>query len=206
MIEFKVLIIEDEPLIAEDIAFVLKKNDYHVSGIAYYEEDAYVELEKNPDLVLLDINLNGIQSGIRIAELINEKYQLPFIYLTSYSDKHTIEKAKHTEPSGYLVKPFSDAGLYSAIEIALFNHAQKIKQKFPELSLGIINKNLHQPITEREFELLNLIYNGKTNQQIADTMFISLNTVKKHINHIYLKIESTSRTQTMNRLRELMKR
>lgn len=76
------------------------------------------------------------------------------------------------------MKPFSDAGLYSAIEIALFNHAQKIKQKFPELSLGIINKNLHQPITEREFELLNLIYNGKTNQQIADTMFISLNTVK----------------------------
>lgn len=206
MIEFKILIVEDEPLIAEDIAFVLKKNDYHVSGIAYYEEDAYVELEKNPDMILLDINLNGIQSGIRIAEIINEKYQLPFIYLTSYSDKHTIEKAKHTEPSGYLVKPFSDAGLYSAIEIALFNHAQKNKQKFPELSLNIINKNLDQPISEREFELLNLIYNGRTNQQIADALFISLNTVKKHINHIYLKIESTSRTQTMNRLRELMKR
>ncbi|MBK7762734.1 MAG: response regulator transcription factor [Bacteroidetes bacterium] len=206
MIEFKILIVEDEPLIAEDIAFVLKKNDYHVSGIAYYEEDAYVELEKNPDMVLLDINLNGIQSGIRIAEIINEKYQLPFIYLTSYSDKYTIEKAKHTEPSGYLVKPFSDAGLYSAIEIALFNHAQKIKQKFPELSLSIINKHLQQPISDREFELLNLIYNGKTNQQIADTMFISVNTVKKHINHIYLKIESTSRTQTMNRLRELMKK
>lgn len=204
MSKVKVLIVEDEPVIAEDIASILEKNDYQVTAIAYHTEDALEELKQFPDLVLLDINLNGEHAGIMIAETINKNYQLPFIFLTSYSDKHTLEKAKHTEPAGYIVKPFSEAALYSAIEIAIFNHTQRNKHKFPDLSLQILNKQVEIAITDREFELLNLIYNGRSNQQIADALFISLNTVKKHINNVYLKLGATSRTQAIHTLREYM--
>lgn len=205
MTEIKILIVEDEPIIAEDIFSILEKNEYKVTAIAYELEDAMLELRNNtPDLALLDINLNGKQSGIAIAEAISTQYHIPFIFLTSYSDKGTIEDAKHTEPSGYIVKPFSEAGLYSSIEIALYNYAQKSKLKFPALSRSIVNRSLADPVSEREFELLSLIYNGNTNQQIADKLYISLNTVKKHINHIYLKLDSYSRSTTLLRLRELM--
>lgn len=206
MTEVRILIVEDDPVIAEDIASILEANDYRVSGIAYHKEDALNELHTQPDLILLDINLNGEQSGIQIAETIHQHYQLPFIYLTSYSDKATLALAKHTEPSGYIVKPFSDAALVSAIEIALFNHAQRNKHKYPDVLLSVLNKHMTVPITDREFELLHLIYNGKSNQQIAEVMFISLNTVKKHINNAYLKLEVTSRTQAVHKLRELMMR
>ncbi len=205
MTEIRILIVEDEPIIAEDISSALEKNEYKVSGIVYDMEDALHELKTNtPDFALLDINLSGEQEGIQIAEIISRDYHIPFVFLTSYSDKGTLDKAKHTEPSGYIVKPFSEAGLYSTIEIALYNFAQKNKNKFPELSLQAINKSLPESISEREFELLSLIYNGNTNQQIADTLFISLNTVKKHINHMYLKLDSHSRSGTIARLRELM--
>jgi len=205
MSDIKLLIVEDEPLIAEDIAQWLERNDFFVSAVVYSKEDAMQQLNFNlPDIVLLDINLNGEMSGIEIAEKINTVYNIPFIFITSYSDKQTLEKAKYTEPSGYIVKPFNEASLYSTIEIALYNHAQKSKRKFPALSFNKINNHLSDHITEREFSLLQLIYDGKTNKQIADALFISTNTVKKHINNTYLKLGASSRATSITRLRDLM--
>ena len=205
MSDIRVLIVEDEPLIAEDIAQGLEKNEFLVSAVVYSKEDAIEQLNSNlPDLVLLDINLSGEMSGIEIAEKINTQYNIPFIFITSYSDKQTLEKAKFTEPSGYIVKPFNEASLYSTLEIALYNHAQKNKRKFPELSFNKINQHLTNHISEREFSLLQLIYDGKTNKQIASALFISTNTVKKHINNAYLKLEASSRATSITRLRELM--
>ena len=205
MSDIRVLIVEDEPLIAEDIAQGLKKNEFLVSAVVYSKEDAIEQLNTNlPDMVLLDINLSGEMSGIEIAEKINTQFNIPFIFITSYSDKQTLEKAKFTEPSGYIVKPFNEASLYSTLEIALYNHAQKNKRKFPELSFNKINQHLTDPISEREFSLLQLIYDGKTNKQIADALFISPNTVKKHINNAYLKLGASSRATSIARLRELM--
>ena len=205
MSDIRVLIVEDEPLIAEDIAQGLEKNEFLVSAVVYSKQDAIEQLNTNlPDMVLLDINLSGEMSGIEIAEKINTLYNIPFIFITSYSDKQTLEKAKFTEPSGYIVKPFNEASLYSTLEIALYNHAQKNKRKFPELSFNKINQHLTEHISEREFSLLQLIYDGKTNKQIADALFISTNTVKKHINNTYLKLGVSSRATSIARLRELM--
>ncbi len=203
--EINILIVEDEPIIAADIESALEKNEYSVSDIAYSKEDALLSLKNNtPDFAILDINLNGEIHGIEIAEIIKNNYKLPFIFLTSYSDKNTLDKAKHTEPSGYLVKPFSEPSLFTTIEVALYNHAQKMKMQFPELNTALINKKLTIPLSEREIDLLQLIYNGKTNQRIADELYISLNTVKKHINHMYLKLESNSRSTTIARIRQLL--
>ncbi|MBK8507067.1 MAG: response regulator transcription factor [Saprospiraceae bacterium] len=205
--EVRVLIVEDEPLIAEDIASSLRNNDFTVSAVVYDKEDALMELKNNPpDLVILDINLNGGDEGIEIAGIINEKYQLPFVYLTSYSDKSTLLHAKNTQPAGYIVKPFSDAGLYATLEIAVYNHAQKNKQLFPEISQAIINGKLTAPLSDREFEVVKLVHDGKTNNQIAEQLFVSVNTIKAHIKNIHLKLDTDSRSTLIRRLQALMAR
>ena len=205
MSDIRILIVEDEPLIAEDIATTLVQADYSISGIAYSKEDALNELVNNqPDMVLLDINLNGGIEGIEIGEYLKAKYQVPFVYLTSYADKQTLDKAKQTEPSGYIIKPFSEASLFSTIEIALYNYAQKTKSSYPDLSMEKINRHLTTPFSQREFEVLQLIYEGITNQQIGEQLFISINTIKKHINNAYLKMGSETRSAAIAKLRELM--
>jgi DNA-binding NarL/FixJ family response regulator len=205
MNDIKVLIIEDEPLIAEDIAACLKRSDYRVSGIVYSAEDALPELARNPpDIAMIDINLNGGQEGIAIASAINERFYIPFVYLTSYSDRRTLELAKNTEPSGYIVKPFTEAGLCATLEIALHNYAQKNKQHYPDLVLHKINQHLPSPLSLREFDVIQLIYEGCSNHQIAGKLFVSNNTVKVHIKNAYLKLDAVSRSTVIVRLRELM--
>lgn len=203
----KVLIIEDEPLIAEDIAACLRRSDYQVSGILYGADEVMQELNNNtPDIVLVDINLNGAQQGIDIARLINQHFQLPFVYLTSYSDRKTLELAKDTSPAGYVVKPFTEPGLRAALEIALHNHAVKHKELYPDLNLHRINQQLPAPLSAREFDVLQLIYEGYSNLQISEKLFVSNNTVKVHIKNAYLKLDSNSRAATIARLRQLMTR
>ncbi len=205
MSKIKILIVEDEPLIAEDIAATVERNGLIVSAIVYDKADALQELLTNlPDIALLDINLNGGIEGIEIATTINKFYNIPFIFITSYSDRITLDLAKHTQPSAYIVKPFNEATLHTAIEIALYNHAQKMQAKTAPLSLDIINRKLLSCISKREFMLLQLIYDGKTNKQIAETLLIAANTVKKHIYHAYLKIGANSRSTAIARLRQLI--
>lgn len=205
MRDIRILIVEDEPLIAEDLAAILEREGFTISAVVYTPEDAMDELHgRLPDMALLDINLDGGMEGIMLAQHIHAHLHIPFVFITSYSDKQTLDKAKHTEPAGYIVKPFNEAGLYSTLEIALYNHAQKTARMFPPLDLDVINRRLKDPLSEREFELLQAIYDGKTNKQIAEAMFISENTVKKHINHSYAKLDATSRATAIAVLRRLM--
>lgn len=109
-------------IIAEDMRMMLESLDYEVVGIALDFEEA-VELLDNskPDIILSDIALGGQKDGIDLAELVLEKYRLPFIFVTSHSDKTTLERAKSVKPNGYLVKPFEQKDLYTSIEIAMAN-------------------------------------------------------------------------------------
>ena len=86
-----------------------------------------------PDAAILDTNLESEKDGIEIARLINDKYQLPFLFLTSYSDKDTLQRAKAVNPSGYIVKPFNEKTLLASLEIAISNHLSNINQKLPSL-------------------------------------------------------------------------
>ncbi|MFM2395303.1 MAG: hypothetical protein RLZZ546_3286 [Bacteroidota bacterium] len=204
MNDINILIVEDEPLIAEDIASILNAADYEVAGIVYEKSEMVKILNKNnTDLVLLDINLNGKQEGIEFANLIKNQYNIPFVYLTSYSDKGTLESAKTTEPCGYIVKPFSEASLYTTIEVAMVNFAQRMKLNTPFIHFERINSKIFTPLSDREFDVLQLIYSGKTNQQIAAELFVSINTIKKHISNAYLKIDATTRSNAIAQLRKL---
>jgi len=205
MSELKILIVEDEPVIAENIAMYLNNYDFTVSAIAYDDEEAISQLKHNtPDAVILDINLESQMNGIQIADHINKHYQLPFLFLTSYADRETLEQAKTVEPWGYIVKPFNEKTLLASLEIAISNFAQRSNQQVPQLSLSKINRHLISPLSEREFDVLQLIYAGKTNQQIAAAIFVSVNTIKKHIQNAYLKLDAASRATVIARLREFM--
>ncbi len=122
----KILLVEDELIIAEDMTNMLERIGYEVIGSAIDFEEAIEILEtEKPDLILLDVNLGGKRDGIDLAEEINKRFDIPFIFTTSYADGPTIERAKKTHPINYLVKPFKQGQLYTAIEIAMLNLAKK---------------------------------------------------------------------------------
>ncbi len=205
MSKLRVLIVEDEPVIAENISMYLDNADFEVSGIAYDSTEANEQLQNNtPDAAILDVNLESKEDGIDIARRINQKYQIPFLFLTSYADKETLQRAKAVNPSGYIVKPFNEKTLLASLEIAISNHAAEKNHDMPKLSFEKLNRHLLSPLSEREFELAQLLYDGITNTQIAETLFISVNTVKTHLKNIYLKMDATSRIQVIKQLRELM--
>jgi DNA-binding NarL/FixJ family response regulator len=190
----KVLIVEDEPLVAEDLAMLLKKEGYTIAGIAHTGSRAldYLHNQK-PDLALLDIALNAPLSGFSIAETINEKYQIPFIFITAFSDRHTLDRAKNLYPSGYIVKPFKKKDVLVNVELAL-HHSQR-KSTSPFLELKEINENHTSHISPKEYEIILDIVNGLSNQELADKHSISLNTVKTHLKRIFTKLDLSSRSQ-----------
>ena len=129
----KILIVEDEYIIAEDIKRILKKSGYEVVGNVQTGEDAIESVEEHqPELVLMDIHLKTDMSGIEAAQIIYDNYRIPFVYLTAYADKKTLEKAKITQPRGYVLKPFDTRELLAAVEIALYEHEMKIALKKSE--------------------------------------------------------------------------
>ncbi len=146
----KVLLVEDELIIAEDMTNMLERMGYEVVGSAMDFEEAIeiLEVEKAEnrqiDLILLDVNLGGKRDGIHLAEEINKRFEIPFIFTTSLTDGATIERAKKVNPTNYLVKSFKQEQLYTAIEIAMFNLAkkeEKSKQETEEISEGLFIKD-----------------------------------------------------------------
>lgn len=205
MSKLRILIVEDEPAIAEHIAAYMDNPDFEVSGIAYDAEEAIEQLRINtPDAVVLDINLESEPDGIHIAQLINDQYRIPFLFLTAHSDKHTLDRAKKVNPSGYIVKPFNERTLQASVEIAIANHWSGINKQQPALVLDILNRRLSDAVSEREFDILKLVNEGVTNKQIASQLFISENTVKTHLKNIYLKLDANTRYGVLVKLRELM--
>jgi len=207
MSRIRVLIVEDEPLIAEHIATYLDNNDFEVSAISYDWDDAAAQLKDNtPDVVVLDINLEEEKDGIQLARLINEKYHLPFLFLTAHSDKNTLQKAKEVNPGGYIVKPYNERTIAASIEIALSNYYASANKKFPAITEHLINKNLPGAFSEREMDILKLVYEGVSNNQIASQLFISINTLKTHLKNIYLKLDVNNRYSVIVKVRAMLSR
>ncbi|MDH7491958.1 MAG: response regulator [Methanolinea sp.] len=120
-----ILIVEDDPVISQLIGWRLEKMGFFVSGKTQTAEEALDKIKDGrPDLILIDINLPGTMDGTELARRIKEQFQIPFIFLTAYTDSETISRAIDTEPAGYLIKPFKDEELKVMIELAL-RHAKK---------------------------------------------------------------------------------
>ena len=109
MAKTEILIVEDERITAEDIRLSLGGLGYAVTGMASSGEEAIRKAEElHPDLVLMDIVLGGDMDGIEAAEIIRARFNIPVVYLTAYADEKRLERAKVTQPFGYILKPFDD--------------------------------------------------------------------------------------------------
>lgn len=121
-----VLIVEDELIIANDLQDILESNNYHVIGIAKSYDLAINKLSaKQPDIVLLDIQIDGSKDGIDLANTIRNEYEIPFVFISSHTDRATLDRAKESKPNGFLVKPFEDEDVFVAVEMALSNFSKE---------------------------------------------------------------------------------
>ncbi|OHD12777.1 MAG: hypothetical protein A2Y41_07605 [Spirochaetes bacterium GWB1_36_13] len=129
----KILIVEDERIVAKDLKRRLEIMNYTVSGTAVSGEEALIQFETSgPDLILMDIRIEGQMDGIETAQKILEKKYTPIIYLTAFSDHATLERAKKTGPFGYILKPFEERELQITIEMALYKHQMEKKLRESE--------------------------------------------------------------------------
>ncbi|MCE1188747.1 MAG: PAS domain S-box protein [Ignavibacteria bacterium] len=119
----KLFIVEDEAIVAMDIRKRLQSVGYEVLGVASEANTLFLQLKKGlPDIILMDIMLKGDIDGIRAARQVKELYNIPVIFITAHVDDDTFQRAKITEPYGYIVKPIDFKDLFNTIEIALYRH------------------------------------------------------------------------------------
>jgi len=133
--ETTVLVVEDETIIARDIQNKLQGLGYDAPLIVSSGEEAVENAgELRPDLVMMDIVIEGKVDGIEAADQIRKHFNIPVVYLTAYADEEILERAKITEPFGYMVKPFDERELHSTIEMALYKHksAEKLMESMEE--------------------------------------------------------------------------
>ncbi len=128
-----ILIVEDSLIVALHLQTTLETENYTVIGKCTSGEEAirFIE-ERKPSLVLMDIMLSGTLDGVDTAQIIKLKYKLPVIYITALTDRETIQRAKVTEPYGYLTKPFEDREIFTVIEMALYKHGIELKLRESE--------------------------------------------------------------------------
>jgi diguanylate cyclase (GGDEF)-like protein len=130
MAKAKILIVEDEGLTGAYIKKTLKDLNYEVTSVEFTGEEAIKKASQDkPNLVLMDIKLQGEMDGIQAAEEIRTYLDIPIVYLTAHSDEAMLERAKVTEPFGYVIKPFESRELHSVVEMALYKHQMENKLK-----------------------------------------------------------------------------
>ncbi|TET42093.1 MAG: PAS domain S-box protein [Dehalococcoidia bacterium] len=133
MAKAQILIVEDERILAEDIRGSLANLGFSVAAVSSSGEAAIEKAEElRPDLVLMDIVLRGDMDGIQAAEQIRTRFNIPVVYLTAYADEKRLERAKLTQPFGYILKPFDDRELHTNIEMALYRHKMERELKQSE--------------------------------------------------------------------------
>jgi PAS domain S-box-containing protein len=143
----KLLVVEDESIIAKDLQWRLKDMGYDVPFIVASGEEALNRIrEDNVDLVLMDIMLQGEMDGIETACHIHSENDIPVVFLTAYADDEMLERAKITEPFGYLIKPVRDRELFSTVEMALYKYKMEKQIRESENKYRTLLENLPQKI------------------------------------------------------------
>jgi len=185
----RILIVEDEAIVAEDIRLSLENMGYEVVAIASTGEDAIKKTrELRPDLVLMDIILAGKVNGISAAGDIRSSLNIPVVYLTAYSDEKTLERAKVTEPFGYIIKPFDERELRSTIETALYKHEMEERLRESREWLNVTLRSIGDAViatdTEAKVMFMNPQAEALTGWKETEAMGKGLEEVFNIINEI----------------------
>jgi two-component system cell cycle sensor histidine kinase/response regulator CckA len=163
----KILIVEDEGIVAKDIQKCLQTLGYLVSAIVDTGEEAVKQATLlRPDLILMDIVLKGDMDGIEAARHIRNHIHVPVIYLTAYSDKNILKRAMITEPYGYIIKPYSERELRSAIEMALYKFTMEDNLRKNYNLLHTILKSIGKAVIATDSHT-NIIFINKTAQELT---------------------------------------
>lgn len=196
--DLKVLIVEDDPIISGHINKLLTVNGAKVVGKAHNGLRA-LDLLHNcaPQFVICDVHLGTSMTGIDVAEVIHQKYKLPYIFLTSFDDEITLSQAQEHSPYGYIVKPFHDRTLISTIKVALSNHQKKSSSG--QLIQIDIEEKIKGTLSDREFAILQSLIAGNSYQQIADAQHLSKDTIKYHAGKLYGKCQVKNRSELAGR-------
>ena len=139
----KIMVVEDEVLIAADISDFLINNGYQVNPVVTSGPDAIDQAEKNPpDLIIMDIVIEGAMDGIETAESIRSRFDIPVVFLTAFADEEKLNRAKFALPHGYILKPFNHRDLLVTIEMALYAAGEETKRKKAESALRLAEERL----------------------------------------------------------------
>lgn len=149
----KILIVEDEDVIAMAMQYSLEELGYEVTDRMRSGEEALASVGKNiPDIILMDIKIDGRMDGIETAAIIHKTYNIPVIFLTSYSNSETLERAKQTNPFGYIIKPYQDRELYTTIELTYHKHRYETKLIESERKYRELTESIHHIVVEFELD------------------------------------------------------
>jgi PAS domain S-box-containing protein len=161
MSQKRILVVEDEAIVAKNIERGLKKLGYAVPAVVSSGEEAIQQADSTrPDLVLMDIKLRGEMTGVEAASVIRHQLGIPVIYLTAFADDATLEKARNTEPLGYLVKPFEMRELHSTLEMALYRQGMEQRLKESEERYRSFVQNFQGIAFRGEIDFSPLFFHG----------------------------------------------
>ncbi len=193
-----VIVVEDNPIIALDLSSYLNKLGYTDIFRCRNENEAYAVLDSlKHAIVFLDINLDTKYGGIAIAKTLESKPSFPYAYITGNTDSETLEKIKGTHPIGFIVKPYQEEEVKALLILA--DHKIKHPVEKAEVNQTTL-KRLFPNLTATEQNIFLRLYEGASNQEIADKLFVSINTVKTHLKTIFSKLGVSSRLKAVQLL------
>lgn len=179
MMKSKIMIVEDELILAKDLEQLLINEGYEPVGICRdYSSAVKAYPQLRPDMIICDINLAGKEDGITLIDELMKLRKIPVIYLTAFSDQDTVDRATHTYPAAFLLKPFNERNLRITIALAINNSQVN----------GIpVNEAVFGKFTKRELEVVRLLADGNNSEQISELLFISKHTVDTHRKNLLAK-------------------
>ncbi len=194
-----IAIVEDELIIARDIKEILEEEGHScIENITSYQKAIDVIENQNPDLVLIDVILNGVYEGINIGKYLYDKKTIPYIFITSLHDKNTVLEIKQTYPHGYIVKPFKPIDVTTTVELALYNFKHLAldtnRMTVPEITddtpfqirkaVRYINEHIYEKI-----QVDDLVFLTRWKKNHFTTMFTHYMKVSPHQYILQCKIE-----------------
>jgi DNA-binding NarL/FixJ family response regulator len=196
----RVLVVEDDRLVALDIETMLREFGFSPCSTAYSADDALrVASDQEPDLVLMDIRLEGDSDGVWAAQRLRETLGLRVVYLTANSDLSTVERAKVTDPYGYLLKPIRPLDLRCCLELALHQmRRERATGAHRPSAPGARGRGELEKLSRREVEVLALIARGYTSKDIAQVLRIGKPTVDTYRSRLVEKLGVRSRTDLVS--------